>query len=147
MTRFLSYSEKIYGKIFDSEKSKFSNFLETSKMISLGGGQHAWVVTRPPRLEKPLFFHVFSCQTNEKHSFFMVFSVRTCSAQPTCLPRGQVAPQVTPREERDHRVCVTEARKKIKIPFVNGVKKCLADLISGPLDHNLHVGEGIKMFL
>ena len=38
-------------------------------------------------------------------------------------------------------------KKLKKFSFVNGVKKCLADLISGPLDHNLHVGEGIKMFL
>ena len=33
---FLSYLEKFQGGIFDSEKIKFSNFLKTSEMMSLG---------------------------------------------------------------------------------------------------------------
>ena len=55
---------------------------------------------------------------------------------------------ITPGEEREHRVCFTEAKIfRKKFPFVNGETKRPADLDSMPLDHKLYDVEGIRSIL
>ena len=39
-----------------------------------------------------MFFHAKPMENTNLHSFFMGFSVRTCSAQPTCLPSWHLLP-------------------------------------------------------
>jgi len=74
---------------FSIQKNQIFSFFINLKNDVPEPGERVGVITQPPRLDKQPFFHVFSCQTNKKHSFFVVFSVRTYSAQPTCLPRFQ----------------------------------------------------------
>ena len=55
---------------------------------------------------------------------------------------------ITPQEEREHNFVSLRHEKNIKkFSSVNAVKKSLADLDSMPLDHNLDVGEGIRLIL
>ena len=57
---FLTYYQKSYGEIFDSEILKFSNFLKTSKMMSLGqGSMREWLHSLPDSkyLHQTMFFH------------------------------------------------------------------------------------------
>ena len=94
LTTYLGFSWKfdIFWKI-PWRNFRFRNFQNFEFFINIindvpGSGEHVGVILRPSRLEKPPKTMLFSWQIKENHSFFMVFSVRTCSVQPTCLQCG-----------------------------------------------------------
>ena len=95
--KYLGFSRKFeINRKIPWQNFRFRNFQIFEIFINIindvpGPGKHVGVLTRPLRLEKPSKIMIFQAKINEKHNFFIVFLVRTCSVQPTmsCLPRGR----------------------------------------------------------